>query len=845
MVLNKRIFRDLKHNFITYIVIFFIIAISMYVVISMAGAAETVIQGVDEHAIKNRVETGQFTAFQPLSEENINDLSNLGITIEEHFNIDFVVDQASVRVYQLREKVDLLEETEGVNSPQNQEIVLEQHYAESNGYKIGSIINIGGIELNVVGVGSTPDYDDVLKNMSDASSNPKLFGTSFVNEATYLQLLSTEKAEGIQTYEYGFICDEALLDKVRGYLKECNFELENIEDPVAYDYFYQFEEGVDDFANAISDMNNASDMLLSSCNDITEAVSDLEIKLSPLEVNLFQLKDGTEKISTSASKLKNAGTGLSDAFDKFRDENVSFEYSNLKSFKNAKDNPRINASANDISVNKFGALIAGGIVIILIAYVTAVFVSNSIEKESKVIGTLLSLGYERRELVRNYVILPVIISFLGGLVGTILGFASIQFQIEDNVTYFSYPKIQIQYPIYLLAYGVIVPLLLALLINYVVLSKKLSQTPLAMLRKTRNTENGIKLKLNNMKYLTVFRIKLFVREIRTNITITLGIFISLLLVVLSVDIYSATTTVVHETENDVQFGYMYYLSYPEDNPEQYNADVCYLKQLNKEIYGFNMTVSILGVDSDNRYYSIPDTLEDDELVISSSVAYKFGLAVGDQFILSDDENKIQYIFEVKDIIQYAPGLYVFMNIDSMRGCFDKADNYYNLLMSDNALNIHQSRIYSTTTGQDLKDAATIFNKLMMGMIYVLIVASIVVFIIVMYLMVRMVIERQKNNISLFKLMGYSEREISKLYLRNNSYLVLLSALIFTPISKWVIDSIYPLMVKNRSVGFNLYYTSDKYLFILGLVLISYIISYLLAKVRLRKVTLSEVLKDVE
>ena len=176
MVLNKRIFRDLKHNFITYIVIFFIIAISMYVVISMAGAAETVIQGVDEHAIKNRVETGQFTAFQPLSEENINDLSNLGITIEEHFNIDFVVDQASVRVYQLREKVDLLEETEGVNSPQNQEIVLEQHYAESNGYKIGSIINIGGIELNVVGVGSTPDYDDVLKNMSDASSNPNSFG---------------------------------------------------------------------------------------------------------------------------------------------------------------------------------------------------------------------------------------------------------------------------------------------------------------------------------------------------------------------------------------------------------------------------------------------------------------------------------------------------------------------------------------------------------------------------------------------------------------------------------------------------------------------------------------------
>ena len=845
MILNKRIFRDLKHNFITYLGIFFIIAISMFVVISMAGAAETVIQGVDEHSAVNHIETGQFTVFQPLSKDNINDLSKLGVDIEEHFNIDFVVDEASVRVYQLRKAIDLLEVTDGVNTPKKKEIVLEQHYAESNGYKIGSIINLGGIKLKVVGVGSTPDYDDVLKNMSDASSNPKLFGTSFVNEDTYQMLLDTEKAEGVQTYEYGFISEEYLVDKVQNYLKKCNFELKNIKDAVAYDYFYQFEEGVDDFADAINVMNDASDKLSSSCDDFTGSVSDLEAKLSRMGIDLSQLKKGSKELSNSASELKNAGNELSGSFEKFRDENLTIEYSNLKSFKNAKDNPRINASADDISVNKSGALIAGVIVIMLIAYVTAVFVSNSIEKESKVIGTLLSLGYERHELVRNFVILPVIVSCIGGLVGTMLGFASIPLQIQDNVTYFSYPKIETKYPIYLLVYGVIVPLFLSLLINYIVLTQKLSLTPLSMLRKTRNADKGMNLKLNNMKYLNVFRIKLFVREMKSNITIALGIFISLLLVVLSVNIYSATTTVVDETENDVQFGYMYYLSYPENNTKQYDADVCYLKQLNKEIYGFNMTVSILGVDSNNRYYSIPETLEDDELIISSSVAYKFGLSVDDQFVLSDDENKIQYTFKVKDIIQYAPGLYVFMNIDSMRSCFDKADDYYNLLISDNKLDIHQSRIYSTTTGQDLKDAATIFNKLMMGMIYMLIVASVLVFVIVMYLMVRMVIERQKNYISLFKLMGYSEKEMSKLYLRNNSYLVLLSVLVFTPISKWVIDSIYPLMVKNRSVGFNLDYTIDKYLFIFGLVVFSYIIAYLLAKARLRKVTLSEVLKDVE
>ena len=59
------------------------------------------------------------------------------------------------------------------------------------------------------------------------------------------------------------------------------------------------------------------------------------------------------------------------------------------------------------------------------------------------------------------------------------------------------------------------------------------------------------------------------------------------------------------------------------------------------------------------------------------------------------------------------------------------------------------------------------------------------------------------------------------------------------------DAIYPSIVANRTVGFNLSYSYEKYVFIFGLIFVSYFISYIMARIRLNKVDTNEVLKDNE
>lgn len=838
MILNRRILRDLKQNFVRYFAVFVVIAISMYVVVGMAGSADTVMDGVRKHAEANAVEDGQFTVFVPLNDEEAQSVVDLGVIIEEHFYVDFSVNDSTLRVFENRETVDKLELDEGRCASADNEIALEKHYCRANGIELGDIINIAGIDFEVVGIGSTPDYDDVLENLTDATSNALLFGTAFVTEKGYDNLRESGKALSAESVQYAYrITGTITQDELREELSKMEFALDSVTDEFAYDYFCDVESVKDDFSNSVQEVSSSS-------QETADAAVQLADAIAPYGSTLQDVGDSAEKLSESANDLKKGAEKLLSAFSDFSDEYLDFTYSNLKEFVEAGDNPRINASADDIQVNKSGALIAGVIILVLLAYVLSAFVTNTIDRESKVIGTLYSLGFLKSELTMHFTILPVMVSLIGGITGTWFGFRSIRSQMAENCGYFSYPYLDTVYSPYLIVYGVVVPFVMAIVVNVLFINRKLSQEPLALMRKQRTDGQGRTVKLGKLNFISVFRIKLFVREIKSNLTISAGMFIALLLVMLALCIYSALTNIVTETERDVNFEYMYHLSYPEDSAPE-NAEKAYIKKLNKAALGYDFNVSILGIDPDSEAFPYDINANSEELYISTSVAEKFGVQVGDEFDLTDKINNVRYIFKVKKIVSYAPGLFVFMDMDEMRDRFDQDEGYYNILLAQVELDIETGRIYATTTKQEICDSSEMFMTLMERLIYVLVAASAALFILVMYLMVKMIIERQTSNISMFKVFGYTKGEISKLYLRNTLYTVIVSGMVFIPATKLIIEQIYPYLVANRAVGFNLSFSDNVYLFIWGLIVFSYLIAYILAKIKLNRINIQTILKDRE
>lgn len=74
-----------------------------------------------------------------------------------------------------------------------------------------------------------------------------------------------------------------------------------------------------------------------------------------------------------------------------------------------------------------------------------------------------------------------------------------------------------------------------------------------------------------------------------------------------------------------------------------------------------------------------------------------------KIILTDEEEERDYAFTVDGVTNYSAGLYVFMNIDSMRELFGQEDTYFNVVFSDRELSIPSGKLYSSYPAKRLKN----------------------------------------------------------------------------------------------------------------------------------------------
>ena len=124
-------------------------------------------------------------------------------------------------------------------------------------------------------------------------------------------------------------------------------------------------------------------------------------------------------------------------------------------------------------------------------------------------------------------------------------------------------------------------------------------------------------------------------------------------------------------------------------------------------------------------------------------------------------------------------------------------------------------------------------------------AGSVIFMVVMYLMLAVMIDRSTMGISLIKIFGYRPGEIRKLYLNGNFYVVLIGGILAFPIAKKIIDTIYPSFIANVACSMNLSYSWYLYLLIaIGVILIYFAVSSLLVR-KIKRISPAEILKNRE
>lgn len=833
-VLRKRIWRDFKSNLPRYLALSLLIILTMYLVVSLVGAAETIIRGSKNADSRQCVEDGDFSLFVPMKNEEMEDLEADGVAIEPQFYMDYEIDEDhTLRIFANRDEINKIDLVKGTLAEKENELVVERQFAEKNDISAGDVLTFGGREFTVTGIGTTPDYDNVLKSLGDTGCDCLHFGTGFVAADVYDTLRAEEKSIKSEEYYYAYRLNGAMTDdELKDRLEKLEFTSGDVEDPFFQEYWDRTMGKKDDLTDGIQE-------LLDGAKELKE--------LKAFEDGIIEYTDGTKEAEDGSDELLDGIQELKDETDDMIDDIFSEDAQNLMTFVKAGDNARIQAASGDSELYRSVGTIAGAILLILISYVLSVFVVHSIDQESAVIGALYALGVKRKNLMAHYVTLPTVITFVSGLIGTLLGYSSlgVPIQMQDCYNYYSLPDLDVIYMPYLFIYGIVVPPVISIIVNSLVIRKRLSKPVLTMIRNEQKVGNGKDIKLGNMSFMNLFKIRQMLRESRTGFTVVFGMFVSLLLAMMSLEIYTYCANVNRDYVNDTKYEYMYTYKYPtEEVPEGgYEA---YAKTLKKKIYGYNFDITVMGLTENNPFFDVNLSDSSSKVAISSSIAYKYGLDVGDTLTLKDDEADKIYAFEIASVAQYAPSFMVFMPYDKALELFDEPEDYFNVVFSDHALDVETGRLYATTTKTDVKKAAGIFSDIMQGMILTIGGVSVLIFIVVMYLMMKVMIDRSSFNIALIKIFGYRNKEVKKMYLDGNFYIITIGSLISIPLTKWIMDVAYePAFVPNIACGIDKSFPFWMYLAIFaGILILYFIINHLLIR-RIRKMVPAEVLKNRE
>jgi putative ABC transport system permease protein len=331
---------------------------------------------------------------------------------------------------------------------------------------------------------------------------------------------------------------------------------------------------------------------------------------------------------------------LSDDFRKVLAAQTMLHGNELKDYVPSYGNPAINFATDDMGSDMSMGGVILDILIIIIAFIFGVTISNTISKESSTIGTLRASGYTRGELVRHYLSMPVIVTFLAAIVGNILGYTVFK-NVVVGMYYNSYslPTYETVWNPDAFVKTTVVPIILMFVVNLIVIVRMLRHTPLQFLRHDlKKSKRKKAIRLPHWKFMSRFRVRIMFQNISNYLILFVGICFIMVMLAMAVGMPDTLTYYQKHASNLMFTKYQYVLKTYQNadgsivTTDNKDAENFAMKSLVKRSDALDEEISTYGVVDDSQYIKISDleSLKKNEVYISNSYADKYGIEAGDQ-----------------------------------------------------------------------------------------------------------------------------------------------------------------------------------------------------------------------
>ena len=159
--------------------------------------------------------------------------------------------------------------------------------------------------------------------------------------------------------------------------------------------------------------------------------------------------------------------------------------------------------------------------------------------------------------------------------------------------------------------------------------------------------------------------------------------------------------------------------------------------------------------------------------------------------------------------------------------------------------IDEDFIVSVITKEDIMKMAAQLDHSMGSYMQYFQVLCILLSAVMIYLLTKLIIEKNETAISMTKILGYDNREIASLYLVSTSIVVVISDIISVVLGAKVMDIVWRIMLQTFSGWFSFHMTPVGYVKMFVFVLIGYLIVTVFDFRRIKRIPMDMALKNVE
>ena len=489
--------------------------------------------------------------------------------------------------------------------------------------------------------------------------------------------------------------------------------------------------------------------------------------------------------------------------------------------------------------------------VIILAFIFGITAKNAITKDASVIGTLRASGYTRTELIFHYTAAPILVTVLAAVIGNILGYTVLK-KVVVNMYYQSYslPKYTTVYSSEALIKTSIIPLVIMAAVTIFMTAYKMRLSPLKFMRHDLSTSKRKKaVRLPKWKFLNRFRTRVFLRSIGDYLVMFVGLTFVMVMMIFCLGLPSTINGFIERSGELVTADYQTMLTSDKDEDDNIIVPENGEKFLMTELESVSdvkngEVISVYGYVPGSRYINEGE-LAEGEVCISSDHADKFRLETGDSISLKEKYSSEIYTFTVSRIDPREGTLAVYMPIEAFEKTFDRKDTVTGFFSDEPLKGVDKDYIAKVVTADDLTAMANQLNHSIGSYAKYFAVICLVIAAAVLYLLTKQIIEKNSVSISMTKVLGYCNKEINSVYIRTTTVCVIAMSGVCVYLALLFVDKLWRAIMTNMSGWFVFGATASDILLSVGGTILVYLIISLADMKRIKKVPMTEALKNAE